>query len=102
MPNSRELVTFNTKWVSAMKPHKFYSLNSLKEVISRIIWGSIIGLLKGDARSLDYCSHQRVQDLGSSGFTVGLGLSSFNSFEPVLATSGASLPATPQAYTRKG
>ena len=31
-------------------------LNSLKRAIQGIIWGSVIGLTKGDTRSLDYSS----------------------------------------------
>ena len=30
-----------------------YSLNSLKGVIQRILYGSIIGVIQGDIRSLD-------------------------------------------------
>ena len=33
-----------------------YNLNSLKGVTSVIIFGALIGDIKGDTRSLDYCS----------------------------------------------
>ena len=31
-----------------------HSLNSLKGVIQEIIWGTTIGVIKGDTRSVDY------------------------------------------------
>ena len=34
-----------------------YSLNSLKGVIQGIIYGTTIGVIKGDSRSLDYSSY---------------------------------------------
>ena len=45
-----------------------YSLNSLKGVISGIIYGSIIGFNKGDTRSLDYGSF----GFRVSGFLLGI------------------------------
>ena len=35
-----------------------YNLNSLKGVIWGIIYGTTIGIIKGDTRSLDYSSHE--------------------------------------------
>ena len=35
---------------------RIWGLNSLKRVIWEIIWGSAVGVMKGDARSLDYSS----------------------------------------------
>ena len=35
-----------------------YSLNSLKEVIQQIMYGSVIEVMKGDARSSDYGSYE--------------------------------------------
>ena len=37
-----------------------YSLNSLKWNIKGIVWGTNIGAIKGDTRSLDYCSYLEV------------------------------------------
>ena len=37
-----------------------YSLNPLKGVIQGIIHGSVIGLIKGDTRSLDYGSYKDI------------------------------------------
>ena len=39
------------------EPHLSFGLNSLKGVIQGIIWGSVVGAIKGDTRSLDYGSY---------------------------------------------
>ena len=46
-------------WTGSLA-HMSYSLNSLKGVTYGIIYGTIIGVTKGDTRSLDYSSY----DLG--------------------------------------
>ena len=43
-----------------------YSLNSLKGVIYGILWGTIIGVIKGDTRSLDNGSYELQSKLVSS------------------------------------
>ena len=48
------------------------SLNSLKGVIWGIIYGTTIGVLRGDTRSLDYSSYLGTSTEG--GLTQGLGL----------------------------
>ena len=40
-----------------VEDHMNPSLNSLKGVLQGIIYNSTIGVIKGDTRSLDYCSH---------------------------------------------
>ena len=39
------------------KPYMSQTLNSFKGVIWGIMWRTIIGVIKGDTRSLDYSSH---------------------------------------------
>ena len=47
--------------------HKFfqsdmsYNLNSLKGLIWGIVYGTITGLIKGDTRSLDYSSYEKMK-----------------------------------------
>ena len=41
----------------SMTEYSSHSLNSLKGVIWRIIWGSAIAIINGDARTLDYGSY---------------------------------------------
>ena len=42
----------------AFGTHMSYSLNSFKQVIYGIIWGTTIGGIKGHTRSLDYSSYR--------------------------------------------
>ena len=39
--------------------HRSHSLDSLKGVIQGIIWGTTLGVIKADTRSLDDFSHQQ-------------------------------------------
>ena len=42
----------------ALAPLMSYNLNSLEGVIWGIIYGTAIGVIKGDTRSLDYSSYE--------------------------------------------
>ena len=47
-------------WPGGLLGYMSYSLNSLKGINKRILLGTIIGLIKGDTRSLD-CNHYNPQ-----------------------------------------
>ena len=45
-----------------------YSLNSLKGVIWGIIYGTTIGVIRGDTRSLDYSSYGVIKGYSFGGY----------------------------------
>ena len=55
-----------------------YGLNCLKWVIWGILQVSIIGLAKGDTRSLDYSSHEAPPNLSKSSTDTGVDTWSMN------------------------